>query len=104
MFGNRTILFPIFVTLLGLTACGEDSVQPATQIEGKWGAHVHLEIYTRQVYSSKDSTKFSRCGCKNNSNCDAVVKNTGKIPRGCGLFEDDAYLVEPLEFIKSTNK
>jgi hypothetical protein len=43
MFGNRMILLPIFVTLLGLTACGEDSVQPATQIEGKWGAeHIML--------------------------------------------------------------
>ena len=33
MFGNRMILFAILVTLVGLTACGEDSVQPATQIE-----------------------------------------------------------------------
>lgn len=43
MFGNHTILFSILVTLLSLTACGEDSVQPTTQIEGEWGAeHIML--------------------------------------------------------------
>jgi hypothetical protein len=43
MFGNRVILFPILVALAGLTACAEDSVQPATQIEGEWGGeHIML--------------------------------------------------------------
>lgn len=43
MFGKRMILLPILVTLLSLTGCKEDSVQPGTQIEGLWGArHIIL--------------------------------------------------------------
>ncbi len=43
MFGKRMMLLPILVTLLSLTGCKEDSVQPGTQIEGTWGArHIIL--------------------------------------------------------------
>ncbi|MFC1522864.1 M23 family metallopeptidase, partial [Elusimicrobiota bacterium] len=68
--------------------------------EGSWGAHVHLALYSRPVYSSKDSTKFSRCGCKSNADCDAKVRQTGEIARGCGIFEDDLYLLESVKFIE----
>lgn len=69
--------------------------------EGSWGAHVHLELYTRRVYSSKDSTKYGRCGCKNNSDCDQKTRAGGKIPRGCGIFEDDLYIMDPVLFIRN---
>lgn len=68
--------------------------------EGSWGAHVHLEIYSRPVYASKDSTKRDRCGCKSDAECDAQTRKSNAIPRGCGIFEDDLYLLEPMLFIK----
>lgn len=68
--------------------------------KGGWSAHVHLELYTRPVYISKDSTKFSRCGCFSNTECDNKARKEKQIPRGCGIFEDDLYIVEPLQFIK----
>ncbi len=68
--------------------------------EGAWNAHVHLELYSRPVYSSKDTTKFKFCKCSGNNNCDTVTKNKHAISRGCGIFEDDAYILEPLLFIK----
>lgn len=71
--------------------------------KGAWSAHVHLELYSRPVYSSKDSTKFDRCGCPSDSSCDNKTKTKNEIPRGCGIFEDDLYILEPVEFIKKRN-
>jgi murein DD-endopeptidase MepM/ murein hydrolase activator NlpD len=68
--------------------------------EGLWDAHVHLELYTRPVYSSKHSTKHSLCGCQSDSDCDDKTRSEKQIPKGCGIFEDDLYLMEPLLFIK----
>ena len=43
MFRNRIVLLSIVAILPGLTACGDDSVQPGAQIEGTWGAqHIML--------------------------------------------------------------
>lgn len=67
--------------------------------KGGWNAHVHLELYTRPVYFSKDSTKRSRCGCSSDSDCDLKTKIRKAILRGCGIFEDDLYLLEPILFI-----
>jgi murein DD-endopeptidase MepM/ murein hydrolase activator NlpD len=67
--------------------------------DGLWDAHVHLELYTRPVYSSKDSTKHSLCGCQSDSDCDAKTRTNKRIPKGCGIFEDDLYLMEPVLFI-----
>lgn len=40
---HRVILFAIFVILMSLIGCNEDSVHPATQIEGIWGTqHIIL--------------------------------------------------------------
>jgi murein DD-endopeptidase MepM/ murein hydrolase activator NlpD len=68
--------------------------------QGAWGAHVHLELYTQPVYSSKDSTKLSRCGCTSDVDCDLKTRAAGKIPRGCGIFNDDLFILEPVLFIK----
>ena len=70
--------------------------------KGMWDAHVHLELYTRPVYSSKDSTKLSRCGCKGDADCDVKTrKNNYEIPRGCGIFEDDLYIMDAVLFINN---
>ena len=43
MLGTRMGLLPILLTLLSVAACGDDSVQPATRIEGVWGGeHILL--------------------------------------------------------------
>lgn len=68
--------------------------------KGGWNAHVHLELYTRPVYFSKDSTKRVRCGCSSDSDCNYITRKQKAIPRGCGIFEDDLYLLEPVLFIK----
>jgi hypothetical protein len=36
--------------------------------------------------------------------CDAKTKDTGSIPRGCGVFEDDLYLLDAVLFIKARTK
>ncbi|MGB3400337.1 MAG: hypothetical protein WBA34_09240 [Candidatus Deferrimicrobiaceae bacterium] len=43
MIGLRVVMLPILLTLLGVTACGGDSIRPAAQIEGMWGGeHITL--------------------------------------------------------------
>jgi len=79
---------------------GGDIIGTLEDPKGAWSAHVHLEIYARAVYSSKDSTKRSRCGCKTDTLCDEITRRDKVIPRGCGIFEDDLYLLEPVLFIK----
>ena len=83
---------------------GGDVIGTLEDPEGSWNAHVHLEIYTRRAYSSKDSTKRTRCACRSDSSCDAKTKRDKSIPRGCGIFEDDLYLLEPVLFIKRNKK
>ncbi|GEM_PF-3269859 len=79
---------------------GGDIIGILADPQGAWIAHVHLEIYTRPVYSPKDSTKKKLCECRNNAECDLITRATNSIPRGCGIFEDDLYLIEPVLFIK----
>ena len=71
--------------------------------KGAWNAHVHIEIYERKVYSSKDSTKRDRCGCLTDEKCDEQTRRDKEIPRGCGIFDDDLYLIEPVLFIQHFN-
>jgi hypothetical protein len=71
---------------------------------GAWNAQFHLELYTRPVYSSKGSTKRISCNCSSDSECDATTKNEKAIPGGCGIFEDDLYLLEPVLFINNNKK
>lgn len=66
---------------------------------GMWIAHVHLELYTRPVFSAKDTTRKRDCECKTNALCDEMTLKNSYIPRGCGIFEDDLYLLEPVLFI-----
>lgn len=76
-----------------------DAIGTIRDPKGLWNAHVHVEIYTRPVYIPKGSSKKSVCGCATDESCDAYVKRNKSISHGCGIFEDDLYLVDPLQFI-----
>jgi murein DD-endopeptidase MepM/ murein hydrolase activator NlpD len=89
---------------VGQRVKGGDVIATVEDPNGLWGAHNHLELYTRPVYESKDSTKFDRCGCKSVADCDAKTAKAGQVPRGCGIFEDDEYILDGVMFIKAQTK
>ena len=51
-----------------------------------------------------DGANVCTVDCSGREACDRLTRQKRAIPRGCGIFEDDLYLLEPVLFIRRQRK